>query len=174
MLVGWLGLCSTFSSLRTQATTVLLLLIAVTFHWPKPVTWPPLISREWAVRSYHGSGMRRTCVFVNSPNADTQVVPWGHCPQNQWDGDWVGGKQNKGPGPASSIQGSRRSKGTCSLLRSPAPCAMGGGLRISLSGGWIINSVLVLSQMDLAPNCALLSPRTGHEVPWKRNMGHPS
>lgn len=46
--------------------------------------------------------------------------------------------------------------------------------RLNLSEGWIINSVLVLSQMDLAPDCALLSPRIGHEAPWKRNMGHPS
>lgn len=87
MLVGWLGLGSAFSSLKTQATTMLLLLIAVTFHWPKPVTWPPLISGEWALLSYHGSGMRRTRVFVISPNAATQVMPWEHRPRNQWDGD---------------------------------------------------------------------------------------
>ena len=74
------------------------LLIAITFHWPKPVTWLSLASRERAVHSHHGSGKRRTWIFATLMLPHVLCFPlaaWEHCPRVSGMGTGWGGETVK-------------------------------------------------------------------------------
>lgn len=102
VLVDWWGLCSLWSSRRSQATTVPLATGGCPIRWPKPVTSLCLTLKEWTGIPTTDPERVEPRRFVNSPKATTcralLQLPRNTVPRLA-DGGQVGqGKENKDPG----------------------------------------------------------------------------